>query len=57
MAFRFVQWFSAFFDGFPISSTAVRFLINPGKSIYGGKYTKDCYLSFVFPAQNRDIPG
>jgi hypothetical protein len=38
-----------FFNGFPISSPAFRFLKNPGKSIYGGKYTKDRYPSFVFP--------
>ena len=42
--------------GFPLSSTAFRFSStafifprNPRKSIYGGKYTKDHYLSFVFP--------
>ncbi len=29
---------------------AFRFLIYPRKSIYGGKYTKDHYSSFVFPA-------
>jgi hypothetical protein len=29
--------------------SAFRFLKNPGKSIYGGKYTKDRYPSFVFP--------
>ncbi len=27
---------------------AFRFPRNPRKSIYGKKYTKDCYLSFVF---------
>jgi hypothetical protein len=54
-AFQFLQQLSAFFNGFPISSTAFHFLRNPGKSIYGGKYTKDRYPSFVFPAQNRDI--
>jgi hypothetical protein len=61
-AFQFLQWLSAFFNGFPLSSTAFQFLQwlskfsstafhflrNPGKSIYGGKYTKDGYPSFVF---------
>jgi hypothetical protein len=54
-AFRFLQQLSAFFNGFPLSSTAFQFSSmafhfprNPGKSIYGGKYTKDCYLSFLF---------
>jgi hypothetical protein len=54
-AFQFLQWLSAFFNGFPISSmafqfssTAFNFPRNPGKSIYGGKYTKDRYPSFVF---------
>jgi hypothetical protein len=52
-----LQWLSAFFNGFPISSTAFwfssmafRFPRNTRKSIYGGKYTKDHYLTFVFPA-------
>ncbi len=61
--FQFLQWFSAFWNGFPISSTAFQFsstafhfLRNMGKSIYGGKYTKDRYPSFVFSAQNHDIP-
>ena len=35
---------------FQFSSTAFHFPRNPGKSIYGGKYTKDRYPSFVFPA-------
>ncbi len=62
MAFRFLQRLSAFFNGFPLSptgfqisptafwfsSTAFRFPRNPRKSIHGKKYTKDCYLSFVF---------
>jgi hypothetical protein len=62
-AFRFLQRLSAFFNnfliffnGFPLSSMAFRFSSmafcfprNPRKSIYGGKYTKDHYLSFVFP--------
>jgi hypothetical protein len=55
MAFQFLQRLSAFFNGFPLSSTTFRFSStafhfprNPGKSIYGGKYTKDRYLSFVF---------
>ena len=61
--FRFLQRLSDFFNGFLLSSTAFRFsstafhfLRNPGKSIYGGKYTKDRYPSFVFPTQNRHIP-
>jgi hypothetical protein len=55
--FDFLQRLSAFFNGFPLSSTAFqfsstayRFPRNARKSIYGGKYTKDHYLSFVFPA-------
>jgi hypothetical protein len=51
----FLQRLSAFSNGFPNfsngflnSSTAFRFLRNPRKSIYGEKYTKDCYSSFVF---------
>jgi hypothetical protein len=54
--FNFLQRLSAFFNGFLLSSMAIqfssmafRFLRNPRKSIYGGKYTKDHYLSFVFP--------
>jgi hypothetical protein len=57
LAFRFLQRLSAFFNGFPLSSTAFRFSStafifprNPRKSIYGGKYTKDPHSSFVFPA-------
>jgi hypothetical protein len=53
----FLQRLSAFFNGFPtffndfqFSSTAFCFPRNPRKSIYGGKYMKDHYLSFVFPA-------
>jgi hypothetical protein len=62
-AFRFLQRLSNFFNGFPISSmafdffngfpissTAFHFPRNPGKSIYGSKYTKDCYPSFIFSA-------
>ncbi len=59
----FFNSFLIFFNGFPLSSTsfrlssmafrfsstAFRFPRNPRKSIYGGKYTKDHYLSFVFP--------
>jgi hypothetical protein len=45
-----LQRLSAFFNSFLISSTAFRFLRNTRKSIYGGKYTKDHYLSFVLPA-------
>jgi hypothetical protein len=58
----FFNGFLTFFNGFPLSptafqiypmafrfsSTAFRFPRNPRKSIYGEKYTKDCYLSFVF---------
>jgi hypothetical protein len=43
-AFCFLQW---------LSSTAFHFPRNPGKSIYGGKYTKDRYLSFVFQPKSR----
>jgi hypothetical protein len=57
MAFRFLQQLSAFFISFPLSSTAFQFSStafcfprNTRKSIYGGKYTKNHYLSFVFPA-------
>ncbi len=60
--FDFLQRLSAFFNGFPLSSmvfwfssmafqfssTAFHFTRNPRKSIYGEKYTKDHYLSFVF---------
>jgi hypothetical protein len=62
--FNFLQRLSAFFNGFLLSSMAFQFSLmafqfslmafrfprNPRKSIYGGKYTKDHYLSFVFPA-------
>jgi hypothetical protein len=44
----FSNGFLNFSNGFPISSTAFRFPRNPRKSIYGEKYTKDCYSSFVF---------
>jgi hypothetical protein len=51
----FLNGFLIFFNGFPLSSTAFqfssmafRFPKNPRKSIYGKKYTKDHYLSFVF---------
>ncbi len=61
-AFYFLQWLSTLFNGFLLSpmafqfsptafwfsSTAFRFPRNPRKSIYGEKYTKDCYSSFVF---------
>ncbi len=61
-AFRFLRHISTFRNGFPIffnsfqfssmafrfSSTAFHFPRNPRKSIYGGKYTKDHYPSFVF---------
>jgi hypothetical protein len=63
MAFQFLHPLSSFFIGFPLSSTAFQFSSmafhfprNPGKSIYGGKYTKDCYPSFVFQPKNRNIP-
>ncbi len=53
---NFYQWLSAFLNvfllsstAFQFSSTAFHFLINPRKSIYGGKYPKDCYSSFIFP--------
>ncbi len=60
--FDFLQRLSAFFNSFPLfsmafwfssmafrfSSTAFHFPRNPRKSIYGEKYTKDHYLSFVF---------
>ncbi len=60
--FNFLQQLSAFFNcfliffnGFPLSSTAFQFSSkaflfprNLRKSIYGKKYTKDHYLSFVF---------
>jgi hypothetical protein len=62
--FDFLKQFSAFFNGFPLSSMAFQFSsmafrfssmaflfpINPRKSIHGGKYTKDHHSSFVFPA-------
>ncbi len=58
----FFNGFLTFFNGFPLfptafqisptafqfSSMAFRFPRNPRKSIYGEKYTKDCYSSFVF---------
>ncbi len=54
-AFCFLQRLSAFSNGFPLSPTAFQFSLmafhfprNPRTSIYGKKYTKDCYLSFVF---------
>ncbi len=61
-AFYFLWRLSTFFNGFPLSpmafqisptafrfsSTAFRFPRNPRKSIYGKKYMKDSYLSFVF---------
>jgi hypothetical protein len=55
--FDSLQRLSAFFNSFLISSTAFQFSStafqfsrNTRKSIYGSKYTKDHYLSFVFPA-------
>jgi hypothetical protein len=54
--FDFLQRLSAFFNGFPLSSTAFQFSSmafcfpkNPRKSIYGGKYAKDHYLALYFP--------
>jgi hypothetical protein len=44
----FFNGFSIFLNGFPKSSTAFCFPRNPRKSIYGEKYMKDHYLSFVF---------
>ncbi len=58
----FFNCFLTFFNGFPLSltafqispmafrfsSTTFHFPRNPRKSIYGEKYTKDCYPSFVF---------
>ncbi len=58
----FSNGFLIFFNGFPLSpmafrispmafrfsSAAFRFPRNPRKSIYGKKYTKFCYSSFVF---------
>ncbi len=46
----FVNGFLLSSTAFQFSSTAFHFLRNPRKSIYGGKYLKDCYSSFVFPA-------
>ncbi len=62
MKFNFLQRLFAFFNGFQLSSKAFwfssrafqfssrafHFPRNPRKSIYGEKYTKDHYLSFVF---------
>jgi hypothetical protein len=67
MAFHFLRPISTFRNGFLIflngslisstafqfSSTAFHFPRNPGKSIYGSKYTKDCYPSFVFQPKLR----
>jgi hypothetical protein len=64
MKFDFLQWLFAFFNRFPLSSTAVQFSStafqfsstaflfprNLRKSFYGGKYTKDHHSSFVFLA-------
>ncbi len=51
----FLQRLSAFSNGFgfspmafQFSSMAFHFPRNPRKSVYGKKYTKDCYSSFVF---------
>ncbi len=67
MVFRFLWRISTFRNGFliflnsfPISSTAFQFSLtafhfprNPVKSIYGGKYTKDCYPSLVFQPKSQ----
>ncbi len=54
---NFYQLLSVFLNGFLLSSMdfqfssmAFHFPRNPRKSIYGGKYPKDHYSSFVFPA-------
>ncbi len=58
----FFNGFLTFFNGFLLSPMAFQFSLtafwfssmafhvprNPRKSIYGKKYMKDCYLSFVF---------
>jgi hypothetical protein len=51
----FLQQLSAFSNGFPIFSNGFPIFLNgfplsekSEKSIYGEKYTKDCYSSFVF---------
>ncbi len=44
----FFNGYPIFLNGFPKSSTAFCFPRNWRKSIYGKKYTKDHYLSFVF---------
>jgi hypothetical protein len=58
---NFHNGFLIFLNGFPISSTAFQFSStafhfprNPGKSIYGGKYTKDRYPSFVFQSEKKN---
>jgi hypothetical protein len=62
MVSAFFNGFLTFFNGFPLSPTAFRisptafqfsstafcFPRNLRKSIYGEKYMKDCYSSFVF---------
>jgi hypothetical protein len=57
---NFRNSFLIFLNGFPISSMAFQFSLtafhfprNPEKSIYGGKYTKDCYPSFVFQPKRQ----
>jgi hypothetical protein len=45
----FLNGFLTFVNGSLLSSTAFHFPKNPRKPIYGGKYPKDRYLSFVFP--------
>jgi hypothetical protein len=49
MAFQFSPTAFQFSPmAFRFSSTAFHFPRNPRKCIYGKKYTKDCYSSFVF---------
>ena len=56
-AFRFLQQLSNFFNGFPIFLKGFPIFLDgfplskkSKKSIYGEKYTKFCYSSFVFLA-------
>jgi hypothetical protein len=49
----FFNGFLSSSTAFQFSSTAFHFPRNPGKSIDGGKYTKDRYPSFVFQPKLR----
>ena len=49
MVFQFLQQLSDFLYSFPIFLNSFP-LSKKSKKIYGGKCTKDHYLSFVFPA-------